>query len=144
MCQGKQGLGLGAEVPGAGDTVLLLGHANGHRQDRPAAADPEGCVTVAEMADLTRLGDLDGSRLSFVIRPCAPIEDVTPLLRALRDQFPLLRGQHPSEWCYVMSDRRSSLRLATEGADLLLVLGRPDGPRRPPGLGTGPLSGVTR
>ncbi|GAA1194518.1 4-hydroxy-3-methylbut-2-enyl diphosphate reductase [Kitasatospora gansuensis] len=111
-----------------GDTVLLLGHANGHRQDRPAAADPEGCVTVAEMADLTRLGDLDGSRLSFVIRPCAPIEDVTPLLRALRDQFPLLRGQHPSEWCYVMSDRRSSLRLATEGADLLLVLGRPDGP----------------
>jgi len=112
---------------GRGDTVLMLGTRRGRDAAlrTPGGVDAGRCVPVRTLEDAGEELRPEAERLSFVVRPCAPIEEVAPLLRELRGRFPLLRGQHPDEWCYAASDRRNSLRLAAEASDLVLLLGDP-------------------
>ena len=115
------------EYQGRGDTVLMLGRRAGRESAlrTPAGVDADRCVPVRTLEDAGEELRAEAERLSFVVRPCAPIEEVAPLLRGLRERFPLLRGQHPDDWCYAASDRRNSHRLAAEASDLVLVLGDP-------------------
>ncbi|MER5862859.1 hypothetical protein [Kitasatospora sp. NPDC002040] len=105
------------------DTVLLLGsgpvHLTGHTGPVIAIPDP---------AAAHRLRIPDPERLSFVLQPCTIVDEITPILRVLRSRFPLLRGQHPDQWCYTASDARQGADAAAQASDLLLNLSTPPAP----------------
>ncbi|MEV8322093.1 hypothetical protein [Kitasatospora sp. NPDC056731] len=107
-----------------GDTVLVLG-GGGFAPAGPAAqqagAQQAGRVRVADAAGAQALRSVDPERLSFVQHPCSPVEEVAEILGVLRARFPLLRGQHPDQWCYRSSDRRRAVRAVAESSDLVLV-----------------------
>ncbi|WP_246213921.1 hypothetical protein [Kitasatospora viridis] len=94
-----------------GDTVLALGAEGGW----------EGCVPVVDVSGARALQVGDPERLSFVQRPCAPVEEVAGILAVLRARFPMLRGQHPDQWCYRSSDRGRGIRAVVESSDLVLA-----------------------
>ncbi|WP_446041602.1 hypothetical protein [Streptomyces sp. SID1121] len=68
----------------------------------------------------------DPESVSFVVRPCTPVDDVVSAVTALRETFPRLRGQHPDQWCYRSADRRDTLRALSAASDVVLLLDRPD------------------
>ncbi|MEV7928302.1 hypothetical protein [Kitasatospora sp. NPDC088779] len=101
-----------------GDTVLVLG---GGFAPADPAAQQAGRVRVPDVAGAQALRSVDPERLSFVQHPCSPVEEVAEILGVLRARFPLLRGQHPDQWCYRSSDRRRAVRAVAESSDLVLV-----------------------
>lgn len=112
-----------------GDTVLLLGAGadalvGGRR--RTVSPEPIGVLAVPDRETAASVGVPDASAVSFVTRPCSPTEEVAAILTVLRTRFPLLRGQHPDQWCYRATDGRSAARAAALHSDLTLCaqLGR--------------------
>ncbi|BAJ26755.1 hypothetical protein KSE_09180 [Kitasatospora setae KM-6054] len=109
-----------------GDCVLLLDpRARGGRDGR-AGRGPVRRGEVVEVGTLEAIGELapeDEARVSFVVGACAVIDKVTPLLRALRERFPALRGQHPDQWCYSSTDMARTSKAVIEASDLTLCLG---------------------
>lgn len=109
-----------------GDTVVLIAD---HRGNESAAAELASAarnaggtaVIVGDPAEAASL-KVDPDALSFVFVPGIRIEAAMPILYALREQFPRLRGQHPDEYCYAASDLRESTRSAAEASERLLVV----------------------
>ncbi|RAJ31778.1 4-hydroxy-3-methylbut-2-enyl diphosphate reductase [Kitasatospora sp. SolWspMP-SS2h] len=108
-----------------GETVLLVGAG----PLMPFAPCPRGNRVVAvpsiEAARAVRVAD--PAALSFVLRPCTLIEDAAAILAVLRARFPMLRGQHPDQWCYRAEDRRAAVNGAAACSDVALVLPGRDG-----------------
>lgn len=127
-----------------GDTVLLLGAgADGTDSGPPPPLGAAGlllAVRTAAAAHHVTVPDPD--RLSFVQWPCSATEEVAAILAVLRARFPRLRGQHPDQWCYAVTDTRAAVRAAVAESDLTLVLppGAPGGSDRSPGSGWCPGS----
>ncbi|AUG81552.1 hypothetical protein CFP65_6934 [Kitasatospora sp. MMS16-BH015] len=101
-----------------GDSVLLLGTGGGVPVDSEAEAS---CLRVRDTTAAWAVQPADPGRLSFVQRPCAPVEEVARILDVLRVRFPFLRGQHPDQWCYRTSDRRQVALAVAAASDLVLV-----------------------
>ncbi|WP_327235170.1 hypothetical protein OG349_15570 [Streptomyces sp. NBC_01317] len=123
-----------AEFLRRGDTVVRIGSGE---PDRGGPAGPRGGDGPERLVafdstreverQLTRLRAVaDPESVSFVVRPCTPVDDVVPAVRALREAFPRLRGQHPDQWCYRSADRRDALRALSAASDVVLLLDRPD------------------
>lgn len=105
---------------GAGDGP---GDGAGDGPGRLVAFDA-GRPVERQLARLRAVADPD--RVSFAVRPCTPVDDVVPVVAALREAFPRLRGQHPDQWCYRSADRRDAVRALAAASDVVLLLGRPD------------------
>lgn len=109
-----------------GDTVVLIADHRGNEsaaEELASAARNAGgsAVIVGDPAEAASL-KVDPDALSFVFVPGIRIEAAMPILYALREQFPRLRGQHPDEYCYAASDLRESTRSAAEASERLLVV----------------------
>ncbi|MER7758679.1 hypothetical protein [Streptomyces sp. NPDC097619] len=133
-----------------GDTVVMVGDAHpGDRREEARGGEPGGpgkgrgpaadptvpgrgpTVRVGTPEEAGALPELDGSRLSYVVRPCAPVEEAVRVVARLRELFPLLRGQHPEEWCYRASDAAEAIRSAAAASDLVVLLGASRGTAEP-------------
>ncbi|MGW7414685.1 4-hydroxy-3-methylbut-2-enyl diphosphate reductase [Streptomyces sp. NPDC054863] len=108
-----------------GDHVLLIGGP------LPATA-AEAPFTVEERAGLTEIRTPeqavslvieDPSVLAFVVTPGTPAARLSPVLAVLRRRLPGLRGQHPSQWCYAMTDWWQAAEAVVQESDLVLVTG---------------------
>ncbi|AUG75862.1 hypothetical protein CFP65_0943 [Kitasatospora sp. MMS16-BH015] len=107
-----------AQYEARGDTVLLLGTGGPARAgDAETAHRPR----VRDVAAAHVVQPADPERLSFVQYPCAPVEEMAEILKVLRRRFPMLRGQHPDEWCYRAADRRLAVRAVARAGDLVLL-----------------------
>ncbi|MEU5219638.1 hypothetical protein AB0G79_26030 [Streptomyces sp. NPDC020807] len=107
-----------------GDTVVLVGES----QASVAALGAEGpgrTVVVRSAVEAAALDVPRPERISFVVQPGLPAEEAMPVLAALRERFPLLRGHHFDALCLRASDRTASASVASTGADVALVLGEP-------------------
>ncbi|MFE2923755.1 hypothetical protein [Streptomyces goshikiensis] len=120
-----------ARFASQGDTVLLIA------PDPPGASASvppllgSGGVALARVSSANEAEELcvaDPGRLSFVVQPGSVIDDCVPVIRALRGRFPLVRGQHPDQWCYGVSDREDSVRSVAEASDVLLLVGEENDP----------------
>jgi 4-hydroxy-3-methylbut-2-en-1-yl diphosphate reductase len=109
-----------------GDAIVLIAD---RRLGRVAAAELAAAAqnaggtafAVTDPAEVSAL-DADPDALSFVIVPGIRVEAAMPILYALRERFPRLRGQHPDEYCYAESDLRESVRSVAEASERLLVV----------------------
>ena len=111
-----------------GDTVALIAdrrHGQAAAAELAMAARNAGGSAVVvggpvEAAALAAKADPDA--LSYVIVPGIRIEAAMPILYALREHAPRLRGQHPDEYCYAASDLHESVRSVAEASERLLVV----------------------
>ena len=109
-----------------GDAIALIAD---RRRGRTGAAELAEATRnaggtafiVTDPAEVPAL-DAEPDALSFVIVPGIRVEAAMPILYALRERFPRLRGQHPDEYCYAESDLRESVRSVAEASERLLVV----------------------
>ncbi|MFE9120402.1 hypothetical protein [Streptomyces sp. NPDC007172] len=105
-----------------GDPVWSLG------ADGPLASGDGSSVQIRSIRDAEVLAARDADRLAFVVAPGSASVRVAGLLAALRSRFPRLRGQHPDQWCYTMSDLLISAWSVLAESEVLLLAGTPDSP----------------
>ncbi|MEV7297402.1 hypothetical protein AB0N79_38190 [Streptomyces microflavus] len=107
-----------------GDTVLLVGDGGIVAGSSSSAAwlDDEEVVAVADVRAAVSINVDDAAAVAFVVNPCSLTEEVAQILAVLRTRFPLLRGQHPDQWCYRATDSRSAVRMAVAQSDLALAV----------------------
>ncbi|MEU3592527.1 hypothetical protein [Streptomyces filamentosus] len=107
-----------------GDTVVLVGESE-VAVAALKAEGPDHTVVVRSAVEAAALDVPRPERISFVVQPGLPAEDAMPVLAALRERFPLLRGHHFDALCHRSSDRTAAASVASTGADVALVLGEP-------------------
>ncbi|WP_158718658.1 hypothetical protein [Streptomyces griseus] len=107
-----------------GDTVVLVGESEAAVAALKAEG-PDHTVIVRSAVEAAALDVPRPERISFVVQPGLPAEEAMPVLAALRERFPLLRGHHFDALCHRSSDRTAAASVASTGADVALVLGEP-------------------
>ncbi|MFD3851907.1 hypothetical protein ACFWVB_39495, partial [Streptomyces microflavus] len=106
-----------------GDTVLLVGGGSiAAGSTNVALPDEPRVLAVPDVKAAISINLDDAAAAAFVVNPCSPTEEVAHILAVLRTRFPLLRGQHPDQWCYRTTDSRSAVRTAVAQSDLALVV----------------------
>jgi 4-hydroxy-3-methylbut-2-en-1-yl diphosphate reductase len=113
------------EFAGRGDAVLVIGRPGAAASEVLAQA-PGATVLITSVTRARTANVPDPGRVSFVVVPGFPVEDAADIAAVLRARLPLLRGQHPGEFCYAASDRREAVRSVAAASDLVLVCD-PDG-----------------
>jgi 4-hydroxy-3-methylbut-2-en-1-yl diphosphate reductase len=122
-----------------GDQVVILG-PRGHAVAAGIAGQaPDHTVMAESPAGAGAVKVADPRRVSYVLQPGIPVEEMAPVSAALRSRFPALRGPDPGRFCYAASDRQETIRAVAAASDLVLVLGTEDEPdtRRLAGLARG-------
>ncbi|MFD7163682.1 4-hydroxy-3-methylbut-2-enyl diphosphate reductase [Streptomyces violascens] len=107
-----------------GDEVVLVGEPVwGQGVDVPVASGGGDLYRVRSIRDAEVLTACAPDRLAFVVAPGSVSVEVAQLLAVLRRKFPRLRGQHPDQWCYTMTDLLAAARSALAESDVLLLAG---------------------
>ena len=107
-----------------GDEVVLVGEPVwGSGVGVPVESGGGESYRVRSVRDAEALTACAPERLAFVVAPGSVSAEVARLLAVLRRRFPRLRGQHPDQWCYTMTDLLSAARSALAESDVLLLAG---------------------
>lgn len=105
-----------------GDHVLLVGSPLTHDVGPPPVVSVLRGVTAVPTVEAARTLDAaDPATTSFVVAPGAAVPQVSAVLKTLRDRFGPLRGQHPGQWCYTMTDLHLVITATLCESDQLLV-----------------------
>jgi 4-hydroxy-3-methylbut-2-enyl diphosphate reductase len=91
--------------------------------------EPHEVTEVATLRQAEAVTVDDPAAVAFVVAPGAVSAQVAQVLRVLRRRVPLLRGQHPRQWCYTMSDWWTVAKSVVEECDCVLEVGGGEGPR---------------
>ncbi|WP_406504191.1 4-hydroxy-3-methylbut-2-enyl diphosphate reductase [Streptomyces sp. NBC_00212] len=107
-----------------GDEVVLVGEPVwGSGVGVPVESGGGESYRVRSVRDAEALTACAPERLAFVVAPGSVSVEVARLLAVLRRRFPRLRGQHPDQWCYTMTDLLSAARSSLAESDVLLLAG---------------------
>ncbi|MFD9637485.1 hypothetical protein [Streptomyces violascens] len=78
-------------------------------------------LPLTSTSAVAELDSLDPDSIAFVVAPGSSIDQVSEILTRLRARFPRIRGQHPDQWCYTMTDQLNAARSALAESDALLL-----------------------
>jgi len=107
----------------AGYRIMLIGH-EGHDEvigtmgQAPAAFT---LVETAEEVDALPFGPDD--RLAYLTQTTLSVDDASRIINRLKERFPQIVGPPKDDICYATQNRQEAVRLLSDGADLVLVLG---------------------
>lgn len=105
-----------------GDLVAVIGRRGDAAVPPLRAQGPGTVVLVQTPADVSLLEWADAGAVSFVIDPAIPVADALPVLAALRDRFPGLRGHHLDVMCDHGSDRVRTIASVAADSELMLIV----------------------
>jgi len=107
----------------AGYRIMLIGH-EGHDEvigTMGQAPDAFTLVETTEEVDLLPFGPDD--RLAYLTQTTLSVDDASRIINRLKDRFPQIVGPPKDDICYATQNRQEAVRLLSEGADHVLVLG---------------------
>jgi len=107
--------------------VILIGHA-GHPEVEGTMGQFDeslgGRIYLVETpADVASLAVRDPDRLAFVTQTTLSVDDTARVVDALRARYPALVSPRKEDICYATQNRQEAVRLLSEGADVVIVLG---------------------
>ena len=107
----------------AGYRIMLIGH-EGHDEvigTMGQAPDAFTLVETAEGVDALPFGPDD--RLAYLTQTTLSVDDASRIITRLKERFPQIVGTPKDDICYATQNRQEAVRLLSEGADAVLVLG---------------------
>lgn len=106
-----------------GYRIMLIGH-EGHDEvigTIGQAPDAFTLVETAEQVAALPFGPYD--KLAYLTQTTLSVDDASRIIARLRDRFPQIVGPPKDDICYATQNRQEAVRLLSEGADIVLVLG---------------------
>ena len=106
-----------------GYRIMLIGHEGHDEVIGTIGQAPEAftLVETAEQVDSLPFGQHD--KLAYLTQTTLSVDDASRIIARLRERFPQIVGPPKDDICYATQNRQEAVRLLSEGADIVLVLG---------------------
>ena len=106
-----------------GYTILLIGH-DGHDEVIGTMGEaPEAIVLVEDEQQVEQLDFCPDTKLAYLTQTTLSVDDAQRIIRRLRERFPWIESPPKDDICYATQNRQEAVRLLSEQADVVLVLG---------------------
>lgn len=107
----------------AGYRIMLIGHEGHDEVIGTIGQAPEAftLVETAEEVDSLPFGPDD--KLAYLTQTTLSVDDASRIINRLKGRFPQIVGPPKDDICYATQNRQEAVRLLSEGADTVLVLG---------------------
>ena len=106
-----------------GYAIILIGHEGHDEVIGTMGEAPEAIVLVETEADVDALTFTPDVKLAYLTQTTLSVDDATRIIKRLRSRFPWIESPPKEDICYATQNRQEAVRLLSEQADVVLVLG---------------------
>jgi 4-hydroxy-3-methylbut-2-en-1-yl diphosphate reductase len=107
----------------AGYRIVLIGHEGHDEVIGTMGQAPEAFVLVDSTEEVDALSFGPQDKLAYLTQTTLSVDDASRIIRRLRERFPQIVGPPKDDICYATQNRQEAVRILSEGADTVLVLG---------------------
>lgn len=112
---------------GAGQHIILIGHAGHPEVIGTIGQLPEGAVSLVETAeDAEKIAVKNPLALAYITQTTLSIDDTIGIIAVLKRRFPAIHGPRKEDICYATTNRQQAVKAIAEKCDLMLVIGAPN------------------
>ena len=106
-----------------GYRIILIGH-EGHDEVLGTMGEaPDAMLLVESPEDVDKLEVPEGAKLAYLTQTTLSVDDANRIIAQLRKRFPKIASPPKEDICYATQNRQEAVRVLSEGADVVLVLG---------------------
>jgi 4-hydroxy-3-methylbut-2-enyl diphosphate reductase len=106
-----------------GYRIMLIGH-EGHDEVIGTIGQAPDAFTLVETAEqVASLPFGPADKLAYLTQTTLSVDDASRIITRLKERFPQIVGPPKDDICYATQNRQEAVRLLSEGADIVLVLG---------------------
>lgn len=106
-----------------GFTILLIGHEGHDEVIGTMGEAPEAILLVEDEASVDHLQFPEGTKLAYLTQTTLSVDDANRIIRRLRERFPWIQSPPKEDICYATQNRQEAVRLLSDQADVVVVLG---------------------
>lgn len=106
-----------------GYTILLIGHEGHDEVIGTMGEAPEAIILVEDEQQVDQLEFSPETKLAYLTQTTLSVDDANRIIGRLRERFPWIEAPPKEDICYATQNRQEAVRLLSEQADVVLVLG---------------------
>jgi 4-hydroxy-3-methylbut-2-en-1-yl diphosphate reductase len=106
-----------------GYAIVLIGHAGHQEVIGTTGHAPEAITLVETPADVDALDLPDPNKVAYISQTTLSVDEVSAVIEALKQRYPLARGPRGDDICYATQNRQDATKVLAERTDLVLVVG---------------------
>jgi 4-hydroxy-3-methylbut-2-enyl diphosphate reductase len=107
----------------AGYRIMLIGHEGHDEVIGTIGQAPDAFTLVETPDDVASLPFGPDDKLAYLTQTTLSVDDASRIINRLRERFPQIVGPPKDDICYATQNRQEAVRLLSDGADLVIVLG---------------------
>jgi 4-hydroxy-3-methylbut-2-en-1-yl diphosphate reductase len=106
-----------------GYTIVLIGHEGHDEVIGTMGEAPEAILLVETPNDVDQLPVTHTTKLAYLTQTTLSVDDANRIIQRLQEKFPQIVGPPKEDICYATQNRQEAVRLLSEQASVVLVLG---------------------
>jgi len=107
----------------AGYRIVLIGHEGHDEVIGTMGQAPEAFTLVDSTDEVDTLPFGPNDKLAYLTQTTLSVDDASKIINRLKERFPQIVGPPKDDICYATQNRQEAVRLLSEGADVVIVLG---------------------
>ena len=107
----------------AGYHIMLIGHEGHDEVIGTMGQAPASITLVEDVDDVDTLPFGPTDPLAYLTQTTLSVDDASRIISRLKERFPQIVGPPKDDICYATQNRQEAVRLLSEDADVVLVLG---------------------
>lgn len=104
-------------------TIILIGHEGHDEVIGTMGEAPEAIILVEDSNAVDQLQFPEGTKLAYLTQTTLSVDDANRIIERLKSRFPWIVGPPKEDICYATQNRQEAVRLLSNDADVVLVLG---------------------
>jgi 4-hydroxy-3-methylbut-2-enyl diphosphate reductase len=106
-----------------GYRIMLIGHEGHDEVIGTMGQAPDAFTLVETTAEVDALSFGPDDKLAYLTQTTLSVDDASRIINRLKERFPQIVGPPKDDICYATQNRQEAVRLLSEGADIVIVLG---------------------
>lgn len=107
----------------AGYRIVLIGHEGHDEVIGTMGQAPEAFSLVDNTEEVDSLPFGPDDKLAYLTQTTLSVDDASKIIKRLKERFPQIVGPPKDDICYATQNRQEAVRLLSDEADLVIVLG---------------------
>ena len=103
--------------------ILLIGHADHDEVIGTMGEAPEAFTLVESAESVAALPFSSDDKLAYLTQTTLSVDDASRIITKLKERYPSIVGPPKDDICYATQNRQEAVRLLSDEADMVLVLG---------------------